>query len=768
MGSIGFTDLDIASAWLTTARLARKGDFTPAAFNSILHATRLGDDASKIEYSKMLWKEGHHRKAIQNLRGAISTNSFSTRDMAPMEVSVSVSVSTTTSGDSPQSPNKVRCHAQLLLAKWLDRAGQTQMSVLKDEYAKGIMTYPKWDKGHYYLGRYYLKLFETENALPAAKQSSIFIAGELTKLVVENYTRSTVYGAKHYYQTIPKVLTLWLDMGMEVMNAQPKLPKDRDLHQHKMNHLDYINKYIKRYAQERMPAYPWYTAFPQIITRISHPNKSVWEVLQLIIIKVAAQYPQQALWSLLAVIHSTQDERRQRGTAVLQKLRVSDGAGEAYTSANYKKDHSKNKRGAAELRNLIIHGQRLTDSLLSACDAPIEQRVQHVSLSRDLGFNLKLAPCLLVIPIEATTIPTLPSGNDSRSIRAHNPFPQDIVTIAEFMDDVLVLASLQRPRRITVRGSDGRTYALMCKPKDDLRKDQRLMEFNAMINRALQQDIQASKRRLYIRTYGVTPLNEECGTIEWVEGLKPMRDILIRLYRQKSISIDYGEIRVLLSEACSDPSKTPIFTQTILSKFPPVLHEWFVEAFPEPEAWFAARLRYTRSCAVMSIVGHVLGLGDRHGENVLLEEGNGGTFHVDFNCLFDKGLTFEKPELVPFRLTHNMVDAMGPSGVEGPFRKTAELTYSLLRQHEDTLITILETFVHDPTADFLGSRKKKRIPGVAETPQEVLEIVRSKLGGFIRGESVPLSTEGYVDSLLRAARDPKNLAAMYIGWCAFF
>ena len=170
----------------------------------------------------------------------------------------------------------------------------------------------------------------------------------------------------------------------------------------------------------------------------------------------------------------------------------------------------------------------------------------------------------------------------------------------------------------------------------------------------------------------------------------------------------------------------------------------------------------------MSIVGHVLGLGDRHGENVLLEEGNGGTFHVDFNCLFDKGLTFEKPELVPFRLTHNMVDSMGPQGIEGPFRTAAELTYAQLRQHEDTLITILETFVHDPTADFLGSKRRKKVVGVPDSPQEVLESVKAKVAGLMRGESVPLSVEGYVDALIHMARDPKNLAAMYIGWCAFF
>lgn len=39
----------------------------------------------------------------------------------------------------------------------------------------------------------------------------------------------------------------------------------------------------------------------------------------------------------------------------------------------------------------------------------------------------------------------------------------------------------------------------------------------------------------------------------------------------------------------------------------------------------------------------------------------------------------------------------------GPFRKTCEITLGLLRQNEDSLMTILETFLHDPTTDFIGS-----------------------------------------------------------------
>jgi serine/threonine-protein kinase ATR len=172
----------------------------------------------------------------------------------------------------------------------------------------------------------------------------------------------------------------------------------------------------------------------------------------------------------------------------------------------------------------------------------------------------------------------------------------------------------------------------------------------------------------------------------------------------------------------------------------------------------------------MSIVGHVLGLGDRHGENILFEEDNGGTLHVDFNCLFDKGLTFEKPEMVPFRMTHNMVDAMGAYGYEGPFRRCCEITLQLLRGNEDALMTILESFLHDPTTDFInsGGRKKKVLPGVPNTPVEVLDGVRGKVRGFLTGESVPLSVGGYVDEMIGRAVDYRNLSRMYIGWCAFF
>lgn len=88
-------------------------------------------------------------------------------------------------------------------------------------------------------------------------------------------------------------------------------------------------------------------------------------------------------------------------------------------------------------------------------------------------------------------------------------------------------------KTLIISGSDGKAYIIMLKPRDDLRKDFRLMEFNGVVNRFLQDAPETRRRRLYIRTYSVLPLNEECGLIEWVPNLVGLRPILMHIYKQK-------------------------------------------------------------------------------------------------------------------------------------------------------------------------------------------------------------------------------------------
>ena len=47
-------------------------------------------------------------------------------------------------------------------------------------------------------------------------------------------------------------------------------------------------------------------------------------------------------------------------------------------------------------------------------------------------------------------------------------------------------------------------------------------------------------------------------------------------------------------------------------------------------------VNYTYGCLCRSMVGYIVGLGDRHGENILIDQSNGEGVHVDFDCLFNK------------------------------------------------------------------------------------------------------------------------------------
>jgi FKBP12-rapamycin complex-associated protein len=119
------------------------------------------------------------------------------------------------------------------------------------------------------------------------------------------------------------------------------------------------------------------------------------------------------------------------------------------------------------------------------------------------------------------------------------------------------------------------------------------------------------------------------------------------------------------------------------------------------ERWVERRTKFTRSLAVMSMVGYILGLGDRHLSNLMLDQLSGEVVHIDFGDCFEVAIHREKcPETVPFRLTRMFVKAMGVSGVEGTFRSTCEAVMGVLHRHKDSVMAMLEAFLHDPLLDW--------------------------------------------------------------------
>jgi serine/threonine-protein kinase ATR len=158
-------------------------------------------------------------------------------------------------------------------------------------------------------------------------------------------------------------------------------------------------------------------------------------------------------------------------------------------------------------------------------------------------------------------------------------------------------------------------------------------------------------------------------------------------------------------------------------------------------------------------------LGDRHIENLLFDERSGDVVHVDFNCLFEQGKSLPTPEIVPFRLTHNMVDAMGPSGYDGVYRISCEKTLQVCRDNMESLASVLEGFIHDPLVEWSKSKRVRPEAQQNDKAQAILMQIKRKLSGTDNAN--PQSVQGQVEALIQAATNSENLAKMYIGWSAY-
>ena len=73
----------------------------------------------------------------------------------------------------------------------------------------------------------------------------------------------------------------------------------------------------------------------------------------------------------------------------------------------------------------------------------------------------------------------------------------------------------------------------------------------------------------------------------------------------------------------------------VIKRVHPVMRYFFMESHYLPSRWFEMRLLYSRSTAVMSMIGYVLGLGDRHVSNIMIDTATGELIPIDF------GITFE-------------------------------------------------------------------------------------------------------------------------------
>lgn len=396
-----------------------------------------------------------------------------------------------------------------------------------------------------------------------------------------------------------------------------------------------------------------------------------------------------------------------------------------------------------------------------------------------------------------------------------------------------VITSKQRPRKLCIRGSNGKDYMFLLKGHEDLRQDERVMQLFGLVNTLLQIEPDTFRRNLTIQRYAVIPLSTNSGLIGWVPHCDTLHT-LVRDYREKRRKMLNSEHREMLKMApdydhLTLMQKVEVFEYALQQTKGNDLAKLLWLKSPSSEVWFDRRTNYTRSLAVMSMVGYILGLGDRHPSNLMLDRLSGKILHIDFGDCFEVAMTREKfPEKIPFRLTRMLINAMEVTGIEGTYRRTCESVMLVLRRNKDSLMAVLEAFVYDPLLNWrlldtaveknhrskaadgngttaagslansvdeaidllsIGTQNKMKLQpqqvndgnidlnnGVVHNPTEVTNMkariivdrVKQKLTGNDFNTTDEITVQRQVDLLIEQATNNENLCQCYIGWCPFW
>ena len=254
-------------------------------------------------------------------------------------------------------------------------------------------------------------------------------------------------------------------------------------------------------------------------------------------------------------------------------------------------------------------------------------------------------------------------------------------------------------------GTNNKQYIYLLKGLEDLRQGERVMQIFNLVNLIFAKKNRASNINLFITVYGVIPLSNRSGLIGWIHDCNSL-DRLIKEYRKIMNKIPRVERNILAKynpgfESSTFLKKVDSFLYVLSETKDLDLRQIIWLKSKDSESWFIRTTNYSRSLAVMSIVGYILGLGDRRLNNLIMNRKTGKIVHINFSDCFEVAMKREKyPEKVPFRLTRMLVKALGITGVEGIFRITCEKTLKLLKDNRDSLLAILSALVHNPLISF--------------------------------------------------------------------
>ncbi|MCO5564111.1 hypothetical protein L7F22_017767 [Adiantum nelumboides] len=480
------------------------------------------------------------------------------------------------------------------------------------------------------------------------------------RIALNSYRQCLITSNKYDLRVVFRITSLWFNLSTNEGVVRSML--------------DTINQ---------VKSYKFLPLVYQIASRLG-PLKESQEVLSFqyaltcLVRKLVIDHPYHTVIQLLALANGDRVKDKQKNRTAFVIDMEKKLAAEAVLNAL-----------ASEKKSLINQMRQLVEVYIKL--AEIEVRKEDMNKRLSLPRDIRSVRQLELVPVITAEIPISP---DAQYPEGHFPYFKGL------SDRFLVMHGVNAPKVVECFGSDGRQYRQLAKSgDDDLRQDAVMEQLFSLVNMLLQHHPDTCRRRLCIRTYKVVPFTPSAGVLEWVNGTMPLGEYLLGSDRKGGSHARYRP-EDWTFPACrehleKEEDKHNAF-QTICLNFSPVFHNFFLEKFAHSAAWFERRLAYTRSVAASSMVGYVVGLGDRHAMNILLDQESAEVVHIDLGVAFEQGKMLKMPERVPFRLTRDIVDGMGVTGVEGVFRRCCEKTLLVMRTNKDALLTIIEVFLHDP------------------------------------------------------------------------
>jgi FKBP12-rapamycin complex-associated protein len=341
------------------------------------------------------------------------------------------------------------------------------------------------------------------------------------------------------------------------------------------------------------------------------------------------------------------------------------------------------------------------------------------------------------------------------------------VRIAGLRGQLDIIDSKQRPRKVAMVGADGRTYTFLLKAHEDTRLDERVMQLFSVINTFVAASQIPLRDRLLITTYKVVPITGEVGLIGWVNDCGTLFE-MIRAHRAKhKVELECEYQRVLQTfpnyDALPLREKLRAFEFGLKQTDGMEVRALLLARAVDSAHWLERRTNFTASLAMTSMAGYLLGLGDRHMMNIMMDTRSGKLVHIDFGDCFEVAIHREQfPERVPFRLSRQLVLALELAGIRGTLASACQMILRRVRENVDQILGLLSMFTYDPLhqwglVDDGGSEKSPEA-------KKFVKRIRDKLTGNDFEGSENLTVEAQVDMLIQEATDHTNLCQMFKGW----